>query len=59
MTDQQRAAIIGVVGCYKGMMVEGNAESLGRLTSQSVVMAIFTVIAADALFSIFFALVGV
>ncbi|MFO1105155.1 MAG: MlaE family lipid ABC transporter permease subunit [Amaricoccus sp.] len=53
------AAIIGVVGCYKGMMVEGNAESLGRLTSQSVVMAIFTVIAADALFSIFFALVGV
>ncbi len=53
------AAIIGVVGCYKGMMVEGNAESLGRMTSQSVVLAIFAVIAADAIFSIFFAMVGV
>ena len=53
------AAIIAVVGCYKGMQVEGNAESLGRMTSQSVVAAIFLVIAADALFSIFFALVGV
>lgn len=53
------AAIIGVVGCYKGMMVEGNAESLGRMTSQSVVLAIFAVITADALFSIFFSLVDV
>ncbi len=53
------AAIIAIVGCYKGMQVEGNAESLGRMTSQSVVAAIFMVIAADALFSIFFALVNV
>ncbi len=53
------AAIIGIVGCYKGMMVEGNAESLGRLTSQSVVLAIFSVITADALFSIFFSMVNV
>lgn len=53
------AAIISIVGCYKGMRVEGNAESLGRMTSQSVVAGIFLVIAADALFSIFFALVGV
>jgi phospholipid/cholesterol/gamma-HCH transport system permease protein len=53
------AVIIAIVGCYKGMCVAGNAESLGRMTSQSVVAAIFLVIAADALFSIFFALVGV
>ena len=53
------ALIIGIVGCYEGMQVEGNAESLGRLTSQSVVLSIFLVIAADALFSIFFAIVGV
>ncbi|WP_394177118.1 MlaE family lipid ABC transporter permease subunit [Yoonia maritima] len=52
------AMIIGVIGCYEGMKVEGNAESLGRLTSQSVVFSIFMVIVADALFSIFFALVG-
>jgi phospholipid/cholesterol/gamma-HCH transport system permease protein len=53
------AAAIGLIGCYEGLKVEGNAESLGRLTSRSVVLAIFTVIAIDALFSVFFAIVGV
>ena len=52
------ALIIGVVGCHAGMQVEGNAESLGRMTSNAVVTAIFAVIVADALFSIFFAQVG-
>ena len=53
------ALIIGIIGCYQGMKVGGDAESLGRLTSASVVMAIFMVIVVDALFSIFFAIVGV
>jgi len=53
------ALIIGIIGCYEGMMVGGNAESLGRLTSTSVVLSIFMVIVMDALFSIFFAVVGV
>ncbi len=53
------ALIIGIIGCYQGMMVGGNAESLGRLTSASVVLSIFMVIVVDALFSIFFAVVGV
>lgn len=53
------AVIIGVVGCFQGLQVEGNAESLGRLTSTSVVQAIFMVILADAIFSIFFAAAGV
>jgi phospholipid/cholesterol/gamma-HCH transport system permease protein len=53
------ALIIGIVGCYEGMKVGGDAESLGRLTSTSVVLAIFLVIVADAMFSIFFAFVGV
>jgi phospholipid/cholesterol/gamma-HCH transport system permease protein len=39
--------------------VGGNAESLGRQTSKSVVAAIFAVIVADALFSIFFAQIGI
>lgn len=52
------ALIIGVVGCHAGMQVKGNAESLGRMTSQAVVTAIFAVIVADAMFSIFFAQVG-
>tara|TARA_R110002049_G_scaffold188402_2_gene356879 strand:- start:86235 stop:87350 length:1116 start_codon:yes stop_codon:yes gene_type:complete len=53
------ALIIGIIGCYEGMQVGGNAESLGRLTSASVVLSIFMVIVVDAMFSIFFAVVGV
>lgn len=49
------AIIIGVVGCHAGMKVGSNAESLGRMTSNAVVTAIFAVIVADALFSVFFA----
>jgi len=53
------ALIIGVVGCFQGLQVKGNAESLGRLTSRAVVQAIFLVILADASFSILFAAAGV
>ncbi len=53
------ALIIGVVGCHAGMAVQGTAESLGRMTSNAVVTAIFAVIVADALFSIFFARMGI
>jgi phospholipid/cholesterol/gamma-HCH transport system permease protein len=53
------ALIIGLIGCYEGLKVEGTAESLGRLTSRSVVLAIFMVIVVDALFSIFFAVVNI
>lgn len=53
------ALIIGVVGCHAGMQVESNAESLGRMTSNAVVTAIFAVIVADAIFSIFFASLGI
>lgn len=52
------ALIIGVVGCRYGMQVRGNAESLGLMTSRAVVTAIFAVIIADAVFSIFYAEVG-
>lgn len=52
------AIIIGVVGCHAGMQVGSNAESLGRMTSNAVVTAIFAVIVADAVFSIFFATLG-
>ena len=53
------ALIIGVVGCHAGMRVKSNAESLGQMTSAAVVTAIFAVIVADALFSVFFARLGI
>lgn len=52
------AIVIGIVGCHAGMQVGNNAESLGQKTSAAVVTAIFSVIVIDALFSIFFASVG-
>jgi phospholipid/cholesterol/gamma-HCH transport system permease protein len=53
------AVIIGLVGCYQGLQVEGNTDSLGSRTSRSVVVAIFLVIVVDALASIFFSIWGV
>lgn len=53
------AMIIAVVGCYQGLQVAGNTDSLGSHTSQSVVVAIFLVIVVDALASIFFSVWGV
>jgi phospholipid/cholesterol/gamma-HCH transport system permease protein len=46
--------IIALIGCYEGLQVERSAESVGRLTTLSVVEAIFLVIVVDAGFSIFF-----
>jgi len=53
------AFTIAMVGCYEGLKVSGSAESVGRLTTQSVVVSIFLVIVLDALFSILFATLGV
>ena len=48
------ALLIGLVGCYRGFQVKGSAESVGRMTTQSVVESIFLVIVCDALMSIIF-----
>ena len=53
------AAIIAMVGCYEGFNVAGSADSVGRLTTQSVVESIFVVIVADAAFSILFSLLRI
>lgn len=51
--------LIAMVGCREGLIVVGSAESVGRHTTKSVVLSIFLVIVADALFSIFFLYIGV
>lgn len=52
------ALLISVVGCMRGLEVSGSAESVGRLTTVSVVQSIFLVLLADALFSILFTKMG-
>ena len=53
------AAMIALVGCYEGLQVSGSAESVGSHTTRAVVEAIFLVIVMDAVFSIFFSVIGV
>ncbi|MEM6566138.1 MAG: ABC transporter permease, partial [Pseudomonadota bacterium] len=53
------AFIIAIVACWQGLQVGGSAESVGQRTTASVVQAIFLVIVMDAVFSIFFAELGV
>lgn len=48
------ALLIASIGCFQGIKVEGSAESVGKNTTRSVVLAIFFIIAADAIFSIIF-----
>jgi phospholipid/cholesterol/gamma-HCH transport system permease protein len=52
------AFLIAMVGCYEGLAVEGSAESVGRKTTLSVVVAIFLVIVFDAIFSVVFSAMG-
>jgi len=53
------AAIIATIGCYEGFQVSRSAESVGRLTTLSVVESIFLVIVADAAFSVVFSMLGI
>ena len=52
-------AVIAIIGCFEGLQVRGSAESVGQLTTKSVVESIFCVIVLDAIFSIIFLLAGV
>jgi phospholipid/cholesterol/gamma-HCH transport system permease protein len=46
--------LIASIGCFQGTRVQGGADSVGIQTTRSVVLAIFFIIVADAIFSIIF-----
>ena len=48
------AFVIAAVGCFRGLQVSDNTESIGLHTTASVVNSIFLVIAFDALFSVIY-----
>jgi phospholipid/cholesterol/gamma-HCH transport system permease protein len=50
--------IIAMMGCFQGLQVSGNAESVGERTTRAVVESIFAVIVLDALFAVFFSALG-
>jgi len=51
-------AIIAIAGCFQGMLVESDAEQVGKRTTSAVVQAIFLVIVLDAFFAVFFSEIG-
>jgi phospholipid/cholesterol/gamma-HCH transport system permease protein len=53
------AFIIAAVGCFRGLQVSDNTESIGLHTTASVVNSIFLVIAFDALFSVIYTELGI
>ena len=53
------AFIIAMLGCFEGFQVVGSSESVGQKTTRAVVESIFLVIVVDAVFSIFFAFIGI
>jgi phospholipid/cholesterol/gamma-HCH transport system permease protein len=53
------AGIIAMIGCYEGFQVSRSAESVGRLTTLSVVESIFLVIVTDAVFSVVFSILKI
>lgn len=52
-------ALIALIACHFGLRIEPNTESLGAGTTQSVVIAITTVIIVDAIFAVMFSGVGI
>jgi phospholipid/cholesterol/gamma-HCH transport system permease protein len=42
-------AVVGTVGCFYGVRVEGGAEGVGKATTKSVVTSLTSMLAADAL----------
>ncbi len=53
------ALVIGMVGCYEGLLVSGSAESVGLRTTKSVVESIFLVIVLNAFFSVLFQIIHI
>ena len=53
------ALVIGMVGCYEGLLVSGSAESVGLRTTKSVVESIFLVIVLNAFFSVLFSTIHI
>lgn len=53
------AFLIATTGCFWGLRVSGSADSVGRLTTISVVQSLFLILAADAVFAVIHVQLGI
>lgn len=51
--------VIAIVGCYRGLQIAGDTQSVGKYTTMSVVNALFWIIVVNAIFSIIFTRFGI
>ena len=50
---------IGLIACGQGLRARGGAAAVGAMTTSAVVQSIFSVIVISAVFTFFFALIGI
>jgi phospholipid/cholesterol/gamma-HCH transport system permease protein len=48
------ALLIATIGCLRGFQARSGAESVGRITTSAIVSGIFSIIVADAIFTLLF-----
>jgi phospholipid/cholesterol/gamma-HCH transport system permease protein len=53
------ALAIGMIACRQGLAAQGGAAAVGARTTRAVVMSILGVIVANALFTLFYAAIGI
>jgi phospholipid/cholesterol/gamma-HCH transport system permease protein len=53
------AVAIALIACQQGFAASGGAEGVGKRTTSSVVTSLFSLVTIDALFTVFFRVLGV
>ena len=51
------ALAISLIACQQGLATTGGAEGVGRRTTATVVVSLFTLVLVDSIFTVFFRLV--
>lgn len=51
-------ALVAMIACERGLATRGGAEGVGRATTSAVVVSLFALVTADAVFGVLFALWG-
>lgn len=51
--------LVAMIGCFKGLSVSGGADSVGKLTTSSVVAGVFVIILIDAIFTFLLNTLGI
>ena len=49
---------IALIGCQQGFETRGAAQGVGRATTETVVLCLFTIVLIDTLFTMLFRLLG-